>query len=84
MFRLIREIEFGEAAEANEDAINKLGETVQSLDRLLAEKNRRLQNDNAQLRQTNHRHQGGSSSFTFPKNTKECQLCGGRNSPDPM
>ncbi|XGW13892.1 hypothetical protein V3C99_000295 [Haemonchus contortus] len=56
--RLLREIEFGEAATANEESIARLGETVQSLDRLLAAKNRRLQNDNAQLRQTNERYQG--------------------------
>uniref|UniRef100_A0A7I4Z731 Protein CASP n=1 Tax=Haemonchus contortus TaxID=6289 RepID=A0A7I4Z731_HAECO len=55
--RLLREIEFGEAATANEESIARLGETVQSLDRLLAAKNRRLQNDNAQLRQTNERYQ---------------------------
>ncbi|VDO20528.1 unnamed protein product [Haemonchus placei] len=57
--RLLREIEFGEAATANEESIARLGETVQSLDRLLAAKNRRLQNDNAQLRQTNERFQAG-------------------------
>ncbi|KAL6725461.1 hypothetical protein Aduo_007511 [Ancylostoma duodenale] len=56
--RLLREIEFGEAATANEDSIARLGETVQSLDRLLAAKNRRLQNDNAMLRQANERYQG--------------------------
>ncbi|KJH46420.1 CUT domain protein [Dictyocaulus viviparus] len=56
--RLLREIEFGEAATANEDSIVKLGETVQSLDRLLAAKNRRLQSDNAVLRQANERYQG--------------------------
>ncbi|PIO58442.1 hypothetical protein TELCIR_20123, partial [Teladorsagia circumcincta] len=56
--RLLREIEFGEAATANEESIARLGETVQSLDRLLAAKNRRLQNDNALLRQANERYQG--------------------------
>ncbi|ETN69262.1 CUT domain protein [Necator americanus] len=56
--RLLREIEFGEAATANEDSIARLGETVQSLDRLLAAKNRRLQNDNALLRQANEQYQG--------------------------
>ncbi|KAK6061125.1 CUT domain protein [Cooperia oncophora] len=56
--RLLREIEFGEAATANEDSIARLGETVQSLDKLLAAKNRRLQNDNAQLRQANELYQG--------------------------
>ncbi|VDN32076.1 unnamed protein product, partial [Cylicostephanus goldi] len=55
--RLLREIEFGDAATANEESITKLGETVQSLDRLLAAKNRRLQNDNALLRQANERYQ---------------------------
>ncbi|VDL75150.1 unnamed protein product [Nippostrongylus brasiliensis] len=56
--RLLREIEFGDAASANEESIARLGETVQSLDRLLAAKNRRLQNDNALLRQSNERYQG--------------------------
>ncbi|KHJ82627.1 hypothetical protein OESDEN_17679 [Oesophagostomum dentatum] len=56
--RLLREIEFGEAATANEESIARLGETVESLDRLLAAKNRRLQNDNALLRQANERYQG--------------------------
>ncbi|KAK5979249.1 hypothetical protein GCK32_007969, partial [Trichostrongylus colubriformis] len=56
--RLLREIEFGEAATANEESIARLGETVQSLDKLLAAKNRRLQNDNALLRQANERYQG--------------------------
>ncbi|KAJ1367704.1 hypothetical protein KIN20_028667 [Parelaphostrongylus tenuis] len=55
--RLLREIEFGEAATANEESIIRLGETVQSLDRLLAAKNRRLQSDNAVLRQANERYQ---------------------------
>uniref|UniRef100_A0A8R1E4Q3 Homeobox protein cut-like n=1 Tax=Caenorhabditis japonica TaxID=281687 RepID=A0A8R1E4Q3_CAEJA len=48
--RLLRDIEFGGAAEANADSIERLGETVETLDRLLAEKNRRLQNENASLR----------------------------------
>ncbi|ULU01607.1 hypothetical protein L3Y34_001730 [Caenorhabditis briggsae] len=48
--RLLREIEFGAAAEANSESIERLGETVETLDRLLAEKNRRLQNENASLR----------------------------------
>ncbi|KAE9419775.1 hypothetical protein Angca_005884 [Angiostrongylus cantonensis] len=56
--RLLREIEFGEAATANEESIIRLGETVQSLDKLLAAKNRRLQSDNAVLRQANERYQG--------------------------
>uniref|UniRef100_A0A1I7XT53 Homeobox protein cut-like n=1 Tax=Heterorhabditis bacteriophora TaxID=37862 RepID=A0A1I7XT53_HETBA len=56
--RLLREIEFGDVATANEESINRLGETVQSLDRLLAEKNRRLQNENAQLRLSNEQYQG--------------------------
>lgn len=55
--RLLREIEFGEAATVNEESIARLGETVQSLDRLLAAKNRRLQNDNALLRQSNERYE---------------------------
>ncbi|CAD6188334.1 unnamed protein product [Caenorhabditis auriculariae] len=56
--RLLREIEFGEAAEANNSSIERLGETVQSLDRLLAEKNRRLQNENASLRMMNEGYKG--------------------------
>ncbi|CAI4230210.1 unnamed protein product [Auanema sp. JU1783] len=56
--RLLREIEFGEAASANEDSILKLGETVQTLDKLLAEKNRRLQNSNAELRVSNDKFKG--------------------------
>ncbi|EGT33678.1 hypothetical protein CAEBREN_06506 [Caenorhabditis brenneri] len=51
--RLLREIQFGEAAEANAESIERLGETVESLDRLLAEQNRRLQNENASLRVMN-------------------------------
>ncbi|CAB3403145.1 unnamed protein product [Caenorhabditis bovis] len=62
--RLLREIEFG-TADTNSETSEHVGEPVETLDKLLSDKNRRLQNENASLRVLNENLKGEPVTVTL-------------------